>query len=730
MSGDNAYSPSGEGLSLSADLNITTRATQVSDQLLDGEGNDIEIDSNDVINNGDELLGINDEGQVLELNDNDQVLEIIANQEDERGGAAVISDDHENYVSDGKEYPPPVVGMEFDSYDDAYNYYNCYAKELGFAIRVKSSWTKRNSKEKRGAVLCCNCEGFKTIKEAGSRRKETRTGCLAMIRLRLVESNNRWRVDEVKLEHNHLFDPIRAKNSKSRKKMDYDRHKVESNLDIEVQTIKLYRTPASDLFGHGSPIFEERDILMGHATARWLMLHKGDTQVVHDFLCRSQRADPYFLYLMDFNDEGHLRNVFWIYGRSRAAYKYFGDVVAFDTSFLSNKYDIPLFAFIGVNHHGESIILGCGLIAEETSETYIWLFRAWLTCMSGRPPQTIISDKCNVMQHAISEVFPRANHRFFLSHLMRSILDNVGPLHDVNAFMTMFEKVVYDSLVVEDFERAWEGMALELGPRGRQWLQPLYDVRERWALAYMKDTFFAGIHGFRRGENTSSVFEGYIHHRTSLQDFFNLYELILEKNRRKEALDDSESTNMNLVLRTRCYYELQLSRLYTKSIFMKFQDEVMSMSSCVSITQVHVNGLIATFHVKERQGDGNTADLRIFEVTYDKAALEVRCICGCFNFNGYLCRHALCTLNYNGVEEIPSHYILSRWMKNIKRSYVPEFGSNNIDTSNPVQWYDHLYRRAMQVVNEGVVSEDHFTTAWQAFKESLNKVRLVGEKQL
>lgn len=663
---------------------------------------------------------------MLELNDSDQVLEIIANDpEDERGGADVVDDDHENGVSDGKEYPPPVIGMEFDSYDDAYNYYNCYAKELGFAIRVKSSWTKRNSKEKRGAVLCCNCEGFKTIKEAGSRRKETRTGCLAMIRLRLVESN-RWRVDEAKLEHNHLFDPIRAKNSKSHKKMDGAKHKVEPNLDVEVQTIKLYRTPVADVFGHGSPVFEERDILLGRAQC--LKLHKGDTQVIHDYLCRSQLADPYFLYLMDFDDEGHLRNVFWIDARSRAAYNYFGDVVAFDTACLSNNYDIPLFAFLGVNHHGESILLGCGLIAEETTETYIWLFRAWLTCMSGRPPQTIISDKCKIMQNAIAEVFPRANHRFFPSNLMRSILDNVGPLHDPNAFITLFENLVYDCLRVEDFEMAWEDMTQQLGLRGHEWLQALYDARERWAPVYMKDAFFAGISGFQRGDNVSSFFEGYIHHQTSLQEFFYLYELVLEKNRQKEAIDDSESRHMNPLLRTSCYYELQLSRLYTKSIFIKFQEEVVSMSSWVNITQVHVNGPITTYHVKEREGDRNLADLWNFEVTYDKAGPEVRCMCSCFNFNGYLCRHALCALSYNGVEEIPSHYVLSRWRKDIKRSNVPEFGSNSVDTSNPVQCFDHLYKRAMQVVDEGIASEDHFTVAWQAFKESLNKVRLVGEK--
>ncbi|KAH9681061.1 hypothetical protein KPL71_026797 [Citrus sinensis] len=39
--------------------------------------------------------------------------------------------------------------------------------------------------------------------------------------------------------------------------------------------------------------------------------------------------------------------------RSRAAYKHFGDVVTFDTTYLTNKYDMPFDRFVGVNHHEE-----------------------------------------------------------------------------------------------------------------------------------------------------------------------------------------------------------------------------------------------------------------------------------------------------------------------------------------------------------------------------------------
>ena len=60
---------------------------------------------------------------------------------------------------------------------------------------------------------------------------------------------------------------------------------------------------------------------------------------------------------MDINEEGRLRNVFWADARSRAAYEEFGDVVTFDTTYLTNKYDMPFAPFVGVNHHGQSILL-------------------------------------------------------------------------------------------------------------------------------------------------------------------------------------------------------------------------------------------------------------------------------------------------------------------------------------------------------------------------------------
>ncbi|KAI4345953.1 hypothetical protein L6164_013037 [Bauhinia variegata] len=703
MTSDTTYSPNDKSLSPIPNLDIMIEeGSPNSEQLLEDEGNDLD-------------------------NDHGQLYQFDGSEHENEGNEMTIIDGHDR-ESHGKEYPPPFEGMEFETYDDAYNYYNSYAKELGFAIRVKSSWTKRNSKEKRGAVLCCNCEGFKTLKEANSRRKETRTGCLAMIRLRLVESN-RWRVDEVKLEHNHSFDPERAQNSKSHKKMDNGaKRKAEPALDVEVRTIKLYRTSAVDASGYGSSNSNEGGSGNDVNFSRRLKLNKGDTALISNYFCCCQLLNPNFFYVTDLNDDGQLRNIFWIDSRSRAAYAYFGDVVAFDSTYLSNNYEVPLVVFVAVNHHGQSILLGCGLLADETLETYIWLFRAWLTCMSGRPPQTIITNQCKAMQTAIAEVFPRAQHRISLSLVMQSILGDLAQLQEYEALHMTLTTVIYDSKTVDEFERAWDDLTRRFGFRNNEKLQTLHEERERWAPVYAKDIFLAGLIDYEKGESTIPFFNGYVHQQTSLKEFFDIYELVLQKKHQKEAFDDLESRDSTPLLKTSCYCELQLSKLYTNNIFRKFQEEVVMMSSCFGNSQIQTNKSTVTYTVKEHRGDESTRDVRHFEVIYDKAAAEVRCNCGCFNFKGYLCRHALCILNYNAVEEIPCQYILSRWRKDYKRLYVPHLGSNNVDITNSVQRFDHLYRRAMQVVEEGMISQDHYMVAWQAFKESLNKVRLVADK--
>ncbi|XP_030526409.1 protein FAR1-RELATED SEQUENCE 6 [Rhodamnia argentea] len=642
-------------------------------------------------------------------------------------GAAAVPDDQNGTSVGRKEFVAPAVGMEFESYDDAYNYYKCYAKEAGFRVRVKNSWFKRNSREKYGAVLCCSSQGFKRIKDVNRLRKETRTGCPAMIRMRLVDSR-RWRVLEVTLEHNHL---LGSKSYRTIKKISAgNKRKSPSSADAEERTIKLYRALVIDSGGNGNQSFSENEARSLSDHVNHLNLKKGDTQAIYNYFCRMQLTNPNFYYLMDLTDEGNLRNLFWADARSRAACVYFGDVIYFDTMFLSNKYEIPLVAFVGVNHHGQSVLLGCGLLAGETMESYTWVFKAWSSCMSGCSPQTITTDRCKILHSAIEEVFPRCHHCFGLSHIMRKVPEKLGGLNNYDAIRRALTKAVYESLKVSEFETAWGIMVQRFGVGDHEWLRALYEDRVRWAPVYLKDTYFAGMSAARPGELLNAFFDKYVHKQTPLKEFLDKYELALQKKHREEVLADNDSRNSSHVLKTRCSFELQLSKVYTRDVFEKFRFEVEEMYSCLSTTQLYVDGPVIIFLVKERVlGEGSRREIRDYEVLYNRAAAEVRCICSCFNFYGYLCRHALCVLNFNGVEEVPSKYILPRWKKDYKRLYVPDQGPGDAGAADRVQWLNQLFRSALQIVEEGAISLEHYRAALQTFEETLNRVHQIEEKQ-
>ncbi|KAI3455295.1 hypothetical protein Pfo_011958 [Paulownia fortunei] len=619
---------------------------------------------------------------------------------------------------------PPAVGMEFESYDDVYYFYNCYAKQQGFGVRVSNTWY-RKSKERYRGKLSCSSAGFKKKTEANRPRPETRTGCPAMIKFRLME-NKRWRIIEIELEHNHLTSPTSGNLYKSHRIMDLgNKRPLPIDGAEEVHKIRLFRTVVIDAEDNGILNFDEGEFRNNIDQGdNKLKLKQGDAQEMLNFFTRMQLSNPSFFYVMDINEKGYLRNVFWADTRCRAAYSYFGDVLFIDTTTLIEKYEVPLVVFTGVNHHAQTVSLGCGFVSGQTVESFIWLFRAWITYMVGRPPQTVITSQCKALQTAIAEVFPRAFHCLSLTNIMKRVPSELVGLEESDAIRKAFTRAVYHSLRVDEFEAAWEDMVQSHGLTNHKWLQTLYEDRKRWVPVYLKEVFLAGMFPVKENERLTSPFEEYLSQHTSLKEFLHSYDQALLEIDQRETLSDVESRNSSCMLKSRFYFELQLSKLYTNDIFKKFQDEIEGMYSCFSIRQMNIDGSVVTYIVKEDIQVENRRETRDFEVMYNTSDAEVLCACALFNFRGYLCRHALSVINQIGLEQTPPQYVLARWRKDIKRNYIFNHGWNGIDISNPVHRYDNLYKCVLKVVEEGRKSHDRYKFTSQSLDEILNKVRI------
>lgn len=641
-------------------------------------------------------------------------------------GDSVIADYvDQSGIFEGENPLPPAVGMEFESYEDVYYFYSCYAKEQGFGVRVSNTWY-RKSKERYRGKLSCSSAGFKKKSEANRPRPETRTGCPAMIKFRLMDTR-RWRIIEVELDHNHLINPTSGKFYKSHKNLGVGTKRL-LQLDSaeEVQKVRLFQTVVIDADHNGYLDVDEGEFGNRVDHSNQLKLNEGDALAIEDFLCQAQLTDSNFFYAMDLNEKGSLRNLFWVSSRSRAAYTYFGDVVYIDTSCLANKYQVPLVSIIGINHHGQCALFGCGLLTMQTVESYIWLFRAWLTSVLGRPPQVIIADQCEALQISLADVFPRASHCISLSDIMRKVPQKLGGVLDYEAIETAICRAVYDSLKPEQFEALWEGMIQQHGLGDHKWLQGLYENRRRWVPVFMKDTFLAGVLSIKSGNIVSSFFQEYLGEHTSLKQFFEQYDQALQSHHQLEALADEDSKNSSFMLKSRCYFELQLCKLYTNEILEKFEREVEGMYCCFSTRKLNAEGPLLTYVMKEHvEMEGSRRDAREFEVSYNESDMEIQCNCGLFNSKGYLCRHALSVLTQNGIEEIPAQYVLPRWRKDVKRNYILKYSCcTGIDINSQIHRYDHIYRSIVQVVEEGRKSKERYDIAIQGINDILSKLRL------
>ncbi|XP_020253917.1 protein FAR1-RELATED SEQUENCE 5-like [Asparagus officinalis] len=116
----------------------------------------------------------------------------------------------------------PFLGMKFNSHVEAYDYYNSYALMMGFGIRKSSVNYSQKDKEVLNRKFVCDKEGYRSNKDKRdigkniNHRRETRVGCKAMMRIKLMEDKT-WKVIGFIEDHtNHMLSsPDKAKMHRS-----------------------------------------------------------------------------------------------------------------------------------------------------------------------------------------------------------------------------------------------------------------------------------------------------------------------------------------------------------------------------------------------------------------------------------------------------------------------------------------------------------------------------------
>jgi hypothetical protein len=427
---------------------------------------------------------------------------------DEQLNDSVVNCRSKAKLIDGdKVVEEPKNSMLFGSMEEVIDYYRNYAKQAGFGV-IQKKKKKYENGDVHYITLTCARGGKASVSSSNNickPNKTSKTGCKATLNTTLVGTS--WYVTNVNLGHNHDLSPGKARYFRCNKMLD---PATKRKLDIDdragIRTNKIYNSLAVEAGGYENLTFGERECRNYIASSRRLRLGTGGAVALRDYFNRMRKVNDDFYFDIDVDDECRLRNVFWADARSRASYEDFGDVVTFDTTYLTNKYKMPFAPFVEVNHHGQSILLGAALISYEDTASFVWLFEAWLKCMKGRAPGEIITDQDRAMKNAISKVFLNARHRFCLWHILKKIPEKFGSHSQYIAIKSAIRNCVYNSHTCDEFDACWQSMLKCYNLEENAWLRDLYSEWTFWVPAYLNGVFWAGMTTTQRSECTNAFF--------------------------------------------------------------------------------------------------------------------------------------------------------------------------------------------------------------------------------
>ncbi|XP_022894740.1 protein FAR1-RELATED SEQUENCE 6-like [Olea europaea var. sylvestris] len=598
----------------------------------------------------------------------------------------------------------PEVGMAFLSYEEVRKFYNRYAQSVGFNTAKVSTKNGDDGKQKYFSLACARSGRTATPtagKNSSRARNSSKTNCKARMNI-AVYDDGRYVVTRVCLDHNHELNPGQPREFRCSEMVT---SQLKRKLEVNDSVVEM-------------------ECSNNIANARLLTLGNEDAEALMTYFYKMQARNSNFFYTIDRDEESHIRNVFWADARCRAAYESFGDVIFFDTTYLTNGYDVPLVMFVGMNHHGESVLFGCGLILGKDKDTFVWLFRSWLTCMLGHSPKAVITDQCRAVQVAVREVFPDSRHCLSLWHIMKKLLTKLKELAQYKAIKKILKNIIYDSIKPSDFEENWRNLIDEHNLHDNEWLKSLYDDRHHWAPVYVKKTFLAGISTTQRREDTDAFFDSHVQSKTTVKQFIELYDSAMKSKIMKENNADFASLNSCNPTITNYLIEKQFQKIYTNEIFKLFQDELRGLIFC-NASFVMTEELISVFEVTETilGKDGMFSKEMKFEVLFNEADCKVQCLCHLFEFKGILCRHALSVFIKKKVNEVPPCYVLERWQKDIKHGY--EFLNwvyDNVDSDDQDKRRMKLTPLLLDLQQLGVDSDNKCDFLIQLLAEAKSKL--------
>ena len=153
------------------------------------------------------------------------------------------------------------------------------------------------------------------------------------------------------LDYTHDISPMKSRMYKVNKNISlHIKRTIELNDEARVRISKTFQALVQDAKRYENLPFIEQDARNYINEERHAIRKEGDAKALVNYFDMMKELNCNFWYDINFDDQFRVRNIFWADARSKAVYEAFENVVSFDTTYLTNKYEMSFTAFVGLNH--------------------------------------------------------------------------------------------------------------------------------------------------------------------------------------------------------------------------------------------------------------------------------------------------------------------------------------------------------------------------------------------
>ncbi|GJU65132.1 FAR1-related sequence 5-like protein [Tanacetum coccineum] len=279
-----------------------------------------------------------------------------------------------------------------------------------------------------------------------------------------------------------------------------------------------------------------------------------------------------------------------------------------------------------------------------------------------------------------SHVIPLESHVILFESYLLLICKQI---YNETDFKEHFDKIVWNMFIEPlKFKEKWAKMIEDFGLQNHKWMTKMFNIQEIWIPAYFVDSpLFGLMRTTSRSESENSFFKSFTNPGATLVSFMMSYESAMERQRYRQEALDFKTIEAAPKCETKLPIELHAARVYTRTIFLLVQTEIIQGCWTCTIQDLKINEGCETVIIRDKNPKNNTAlntkkgkeqekkSGTVAETARDYKVLRIIedgvCSCRHFLLYGFLCRHIFCVFKNHDINVIPKQYILRRWTRDI-----------------------------------------------------------------